>query len=112
MTVIRNILQDVLKEELSVNLKMQDSCQREIVLLPKGTVITKTIRNHDYLYLLFRNEGKVKTEYLGAKEKTDTTELIKRLNKRKSYQKKLRSLITEEKEIRNMMKKVTNPSII
>lgn len=100
-----SIVIDVMKDELNRNLEMQSAYSKEIALLPKGTIITKQIGHHEYLYLLYRAEGRVRTEYIGAKEKIVIEDIQKEIDKRKYFQNTLKKLLREEKEIRKVLKK-------
>jgi hypothetical protein len=44
---------------------MQDSYERELKKLPKGSLVKKCIKGRDYYYLLMREAGKVKFVYKG-----------------------------------------------
>jgi hypothetical protein len=94
-----SIISEVLKEELERNLMMQSAYIKEIDVLPKGSIIRKKIGNGTYLYLLFRDNGKVHTKYLGVKEKVKIEEVENKINKRKYMHDTLKNLLKEEKEI-------------
>ncbi len=99
-----SIVMDVMKDELKRNLEMQDAYNKEIASLPKGKIIIKKIRNREYLYLLYRANGKVKTDYIGSKEKIATETIQEEIDRRKYYQGTLKQLVREEKEIRKVLK--------
>ena len=54
--------------------------------LPKGTIQKKTIAGKKYGYLLFRVDGKVKTEYIGPYDSVKIEELSKKIIRRKKYE--------------------------
>jgi hypothetical protein len=99
-----SIVEDVMKDELKRNLEMQAAYKKEIASLKKGKIITKKIRNREYYYLLYRVGEKVKTDYLGPKEKVSVDDLQKELNKRKHYEKTLKDLLSEEKSLRKVIR--------
>ena len=99
-----SIVMDVMQDELKRNLEMQAAYNKEIASLPKGTIIIKKIRNREYLYLLYRAEGKVRTDYIGSKEKIFIEDIKKNIDKRKYFQNTLKKLLKEEKEIRKVLK--------
>lgn len=95
-----SIISEVLREELERNIAMQKSYQDEILSLPRGTMILKKISNRDYYYLLYRDQGKVTTSYLGAAKKVDVNAMQKQIARRRYFQDSLKKLKIEEKEIR------------
>ncbi len=99
-----SIVKNVLIEELERNLDMQKSYQEQIDALPKGKIILKKVKNRDYYYLLYRVHKKVKTDYLGPKDKFDSDEIQKKIDKRHYFQDTLNKLQLEEKEIRKAVR--------
>lgn len=99
-----SIVDNVLRDELKRNLEMQSAYNKEIASLRKGKIIIKKIGNREYCYLLYRIGNKVKTDYIGAKGKVSLDALQKELDKRKYYEKTLKNLLREEKEIRKVIK--------
>ncbi len=59
------VIKGALKEELNNSLQMKKSFERELAKLPKGSLIKKKIKGHEYYYLLLREKGKVKFIYKG-----------------------------------------------
>ncbi len=99
-----SIIKNVLLEELERNLEMQKSYKEQIEALPKGKIILKTIKNREYYYLLYRDHGKVKTDYLGTKDKFSPYEIQKKIDRRHYFQETLDKLLLEEKEIRKAIR--------
>jgi len=99
-----SIVEDVMKDELKRNLEMQTAYNNEIDSLRKGKIIIKKVRSREYYYLLYRVGEKVKTDYLGPKEKVSVDDLQKELDKRKYYEQTLKDLLREEKKLRKVIK--------
>ena len=99
-----SIIKNVLIEELERNQEMQKSYKEQIEALPKGKIILKKIKNREYYYLLYRDHGNVKTDYLGSKDKFVTDEIQKNIDKRRYFQETLDKLLLEEKEIRKAIR--------
>ena len=59
------VIKSVLKEELANSLAMEKSYERELAKLPKGSLVRKTIKGHEYYYLQVRENGKVRFLYKG-----------------------------------------------
>ncbi len=53
-------IKGVLKEGLSNSLRMKKSYERELIKLPKESLVKKKIRGHDYYYLVIREGDKVR----------------------------------------------------
>ncbi len=59
------VIKGVLKEELQNSLKMKRNYERELAKLPRGSLIKKKIKGHEYCYLIVRQRGKVRFVYKG-----------------------------------------------
>ena len=72
-------IKGVLKEELSNSSRMKKGYERELAKLPKGSLIKKNIKGHDYYYLVLRKNNKVVFVYKGkvAQEEIDKFKNIK-----------------------------------
>ncbi len=88
------VIKGVLKEELGNSLHMKKSYERELAKLPKGSLIKKKIRGHEYFYLLLRDKGKVKFIYKGRVPEEE----IKRYSEIKEYRAKYRKLLSQVKK--------------
>jgi hypothetical protein len=58
----------VLREELDNSLRMQERYEQELSKLPKGSLVKRRIKGRDYYYLVFREDGKVRSVYRGKPE--------------------------------------------
>jgi len=88
------VIKGVLKEELQNSLQMEKDYERELAKLPKGSLIKKKIKGHEYWYLELRCNGKVKFIYKG---KLSVNE-IKKYEEIKMYRAKYRKLLSQVKE--------------
>lgn len=52
------VIKSVLKEELANSLAMKKSYERDLAKLPKGSLVKKKIKGHEYYYLQVREKGK------------------------------------------------------
>jgi len=59
------VIKSVLKEELANSLAMKKSYERELAKLPKGSLVKKKIKGHEYYYLQVREKGKGRFIYKG-----------------------------------------------
>jgi hypothetical protein len=88
------VIKSVLKEELSNSLRMQKSYERELLRLPKGSLVKKTIGGRNYYYLVSRENGRVKFSYKGKIAKEE----IKRYKNTQAQRAKYRKLLSEVKK--------------
>lgn len=89
------IIKSMLKEELANSLAMKKNYERELAKLPKGSLIKKNVKGHEYYYLVVREEGKVKFIYKG---KRVSDKEIKKYKQAKEYRAKYRKLLSEVKK--------------
>jgi len=88
------VIKGVLKEELENSLQMQKDYERELAKLPKGSLVKKNIRGHEYYYLVERVNGKVKFTYKGKVSKEE----IKKYEEAKKYRAKYRKMLSKVKK--------------
>ena len=96
------VIKSILREELANSLAMQKNYERELAKLPKGSLVKKTIKGHEYWYLQVRENGKVKFLYKGKL----SPEEIERYEQAKQYRAKYRKLLSELKKQIKFLRKV------
>lgn len=62
------VLEGVLEEEYQRSLRVSRALEREVARLPKGSIRTRRIGNHDYYYLQYRDGSHVRSKYVKASE--------------------------------------------
>jgi len=99
------VIYGLLEEEKERNLEMQEIHQREIDLLPKGSIYRRRIGDskNTYHYLSYRENGKTKTKYLGN-DKEHIAETRKKIAKRKHLEKIVKRLKLEYTQICKIVK--------
>lgn len=88
------VIKGVLKEELENSLRMKSDYERELAKLPKGSLIKKKVKGHEYYYLLLRDKEKVRFIYKGKA----SGEEIKKYKEAKEYRAKYRKLLSQVKK--------------
>jgi len=88
------VIKGVLKEELENSLRMKSGYERELAKLPKGSLIKKKVKEHDYYYLLKREGAKVRFIYKGKASEEE----IKKYKEAKEYRAKYRKLLSQVKK--------------
>ena len=100
---MQTVVYGMLHDEKQRNLEMQETYKREILSLPKGTIIIKNVSGNKYYYLKYRQSDKTKTDYLGKDIKA--VESVQReIEKRKYLQDVLKRLRAEYKQICKIVK--------
>jgi len=61
------VIKGVLREELRSSLRMKERYERELAKLPRGSLVKRNIKGHEYYYLVFREDGKVRSVYKGKR---------------------------------------------
>ncbi len=87
------VIKGVLREELENSLRMKGHYERELAKLPKGSLIKKRIKGHDYYYVVMRHNGKVKFIYKAGIRKDEKV----KYEKAKEYRAKYRRLLSQVK---------------
>lgn len=88
------VIKSVLEEELANSLAMKKDYERELAKLPKGSLVKKRIKGHEYYYLIIREEGKIRSIYKGKL----CDEEVKKYKQAKEYRAKYRRLLSQVKK--------------
>ena len=89
------VIKNVLEEELANSLAMKKDYEKELAKLPKGSLIKKNVKGHEYYYLVVREKGKVEFIYKGKKV---SDKEINKYKQAKEYRAKYRKLLSEIKK--------------
>jgi hypothetical protein len=88
----------VLREELSNSLRMKKRYEQELAKLPRGSLVKRRIKGHEYYYLIYRDHGKFKSIYKGKHVSDEELERFKQAKEQRAkYRKALSQL---KKQIR------------
>ena len=83
---------DVLEEEKHRLLSLEAKYRQQLTELPRGSISRKKRRNREYLYLAYRDSGKVKFEYIGPVGSEAAQEAEVQVQRRKDLERKLRQV--------------------
>ena len=89
------VIKSILEEELANSLSMKKNYEIQLAKLPKGSLVKKKVKGHEYYYLVVREDGKVRTIYKG-KQLSDKE--IQKYVHAKEYRAKYRNLLSEVKK--------------
>jgi ribosomal protein S3 len=59
------IIKSVLEEKLKNSLRMKMEFEKALAVLPRGVLVRKFVKGHQYYYLMMRKGSKVRFEYKG-----------------------------------------------
>ena len=91
-----SIIDEVLFEEYERSLRISRALENENRDLPKGSIQKKKINNNEYYYLMYREQGKVISQYVAE---ADVDELARQIALRKENQKLLKEQAQSRKKI-------------
>ena len=80
---------DILEEEKHRLLSLKARYEEQLSEMPKGSLSRKKRWNREYLYLAFRESGKVKFQYVGAVDSDAAEKEEAMVQRRKDLEKKL-----------------------
>lgn len=75
----------------------------KIESLPKGTVSIKKRNKGEYLYLAYRQDGKVKFDYIGSVGSEKARKIMEQVKFKKDYKQKLKQVKNDLKEIEKVI---------
>ena len=87
-------IKGILREELENSLKMKADYEKELSKLPVGSLSRRKIKGRHYYYLIYRDCGKVKSDYKGKVSE----KIIKKYSDAKQYRAKYRHLLSRVKK--------------
>jgi len=82
-------IKSVLREELENSLRMKERYEEELAGLPRGSLVKRIIKGNQYYYLVYREDGKVRSDYKGKSSPEEIAEYNAAKRKRAQYRKQL-----------------------
>ena len=98
------ILNDILQEEKERLLELEKIYKSKIQQLPKGSLIKKNIKGHNYYYLNYRSYKKQVFKYIGRLSEKEVKDLLTKIEERRKFEKFLRQVKKDIKEIEKKIK--------
>ncbi len=97
-------IKSVLREELDNSLRMQERYEQELSKLPKGSLVKRRIKGHDYYYLVYREDGKVRSIYQGKPDAEEIARSRAAQNQRAKYRKLLSKVKRQVRFLRGILR--------
>jgi hypothetical protein len=89
-------IREVLEEELSNSLRMEQRYSEELKKLPRGSLVEKNVKGHAYSYLVLRDEsGAVKLIYKGKPDPEEAAR-YREIKKQRAQYRHLRAKAREQ----------------
>ncbi len=82
-------IKGVLREELENSERMKVRYEEELAALPRGSLVKRVIKGNEYYYLVYREDGKVHSEYRGKPDPEEIAEYAAVKQKRAQYRQQL-----------------------
>ena len=98
-----NIVLGVLHEEYNRLQELAEKYRQSIGALPKGVIQKKIRRGRGYVYLSYRAQHKVVSRYIGKEGSPEVETLAEKIERRKSYEQKLKQVRTDLKELQKAL---------
>jgi len=99
-----NVIKGVFEEELQNSIRMRRQYEKALNELPKGSLIKKKIKGHQYYYLAIRESNKVRFIYKGKISEEEKKRYIEAKKSRAKY----RKLLSRVKKQIAFLKKALN----
>lgn len=94
-----SVIIGVLKEEFERLMHLSKKYRKEISKLPKGSISIKKQDDRNYVYLAYRENGKVYFKYIGKDSSKQMNELSEKIKLRRKYEGLLKETKKDLKEI-------------
>jgi len=98
------ILNDILQEEKQRLLESDKIYRSKIQQLPRGSLVKKNIKGHEYYYLNYRLYKKQVFKYIGRLSEKEVKDLLTKIEERRKYEKIIRQVKKDIKEIEKKIK--------
>ena len=101
---IMKILNGVLNEELDRLNQLKKNYEKQIVKLPKGSLIRKNVKGNIYYYLNYRQEKKKIFKYIGKLPNKELKNLLDEIEERRKLEKLNKQVKKDIKKLEKMIK--------
>ncbi len=99
-----SVIFHVIKEEYERLLETESSYKKSISNMPRGAPRIRHVRNRIYLYLEYREGGKVVHKYIGAKESKKAIDTLEKIAQRRRYENLLKETKSALKDVRKALR--------
>jgi len=100
----KGVIKSVLQEELNNSLRMKKEYEAALNKLPKGSLVVKKIKGHEYHYLVYRENKKVQYKYKGKISEKEKKKYEEAKKQRAQYRKLLSKVKKQIKYLRGTLR--------
>ena len=97
-------LSAILEEESKRLEELRVLYQGKLERLPKGYISIKKINGHEYAYLAFRENKKIRSKYIGKPSSPEADEVREQIEKRKEIDFKIRVVKERQEELQRILR--------
>jgi hypothetical protein len=94
----------VLREELENSVWMQERYEEELSKLPRGSLVKRRIKGRDYYYLVYREDGRVRSVYQGRPRAAEIARYRAARDQRAKYRKLLSKARRQVRFLRGVLR--------
>jgi hypothetical protein len=95
-----NVIKHIIEEEVNRLEKLSAKYKSEMEKLPKGSISKKNRNGKLYIYLVYRENKKIKFKYIGKESSNKVKRLEEKIRERRRYKHLLKQLKMDLKEVR------------
>ena len=99
------IVKSILKEELDRIKALGKKYAEEINQCPPGYLLKRQRNNNNYYYLSYREEGKIKQDYLGKLSSEEVKKMKGKMKLKKQFRQQLKETREHIKYLEKLLKK-------
>ena len=99
-----SVYSDALKEDLERVQIIAEQYRNRISEFPKGCIMVRKFGNNRYIYLKYRENGKVIQEYVSRFNENKYEEIRSQINERKAIEKEYKDLIAQGKDMKKALR--------
>ena len=99
-----SVIKHIISEEHDRLKKLIKKYEKQLEKYPKGSIVNKKISGKSYSYIVKRDNGKVKTTYIGKSDSVEVKKLSEKFKERKRIEKSLKEAKINFKDAEKFIK--------
>ena len=99
-----SVIKSVILEEHARLLEVVAEYDKKISQFPKGSIIRKQRGLKYYCYLSYREQGKVRSDYIGSEDSQDVLELTRKIEQRRRYERLRKEALQNLKDMKELIR--------
>lgn len=99
-----SVIKHIISEEHDRLEKLIKNYEKQLEKYPKGSIVNKKISGKSYSYIVQRDNGKVKTTYIGKSDSDEVKKISAKFKERKRIEKSLKEAKINIKDAKRFIK--------